>query len=310
VDLDLIVLVQRMGRRTQQLELHRDQLRGPPRSLRNQLIASMELVFGDAREVDGDPFAGFNPLSLLTVDMEPPDSDSPLTGEDEDLGADLERAPQRGTSDHRPGTGQREHPINRLSERTVLDLVRRCIPGLLKKDGSQNAHAVTRVGRHRNNWCITVPRWSQELPNLLDRQVSQILLHQIDLGHGHDNTGYAHKSYHLEMLACLRHQALVRRDHQQRSIDTRGPRHHCVDQSLVPRDIDEMELQLVLGKLGESQIDGDPPFSLLGQSIAIGARECLYQGGLAMIDVTGCSEYDVAHGLIVPPPTRALGIEH
>ena len=103
------------------------------------------------------------------------------------------------------------------------------------------------------------------------------------------------------MLPRLRHHPLVRGHHQQRPIDPRRAGDHRVDEALVPRHVDERELELALGvgKRREAEHQRDAATLLLGQAVAVHAGERLDERGLAVVDVTGSPEDDGAHAPIL-----------
>ncbi len=104
------------------------------------------------------------------------------------------------------------------------------------------------------------------------------------------------------MLAGLRHHALVGRHDEQCPINPGRPGDHGVDQPLVPGDVHEVELEVGLGQLREAEVDGDPPLALLREPVTVGAGEGLDERGLAVVDVTGGAEDDMAHDGMVRAP--------
>jgi len=101
------------------------------------------------------------------------------------------------------------------------------------------------------------------------------------------------------VLAGLRHHTLVRGNHEQGEIDPRRSSDHRVDKPLVSRHVDKVELNVVVGKLGKTEFDGDAAFAFFGQTITIGACKRLHQGRLAVVDVSRSSPHNVPHGLMV-----------
>ncbi len=139
----------------------------------------------------------------------------------------------------------------------------------------------------------------------LPGELAELLVDGIGLGDGHDDPGHPHQADDLKVLAGLRHHALVGRHHQERPIDAGRAGNHGVDQPLMPGDVHEVQLEVILAQLGEAEVDGDPPFPFLREPVTVGAGECLDQGGLAVIDVTGGAEDDVTHDGMVRAPAAA-----
>ena len=103
------------------------------------------------------------------------------------------------------------------------------------------------------------------------------------------------------MFPRLRHHALVRGHDEQRPIYRRRAGDHRVDEALVPRHIDERELELTLGvgKRREPEHQRDAATLLFGQAVAVHAGECPDERGLAVIDMPGSPEDDGAHASIL-----------
>ena len=90
--------------------------------------------------------------------------------------------------------------------------------------------------------------------------------------------------------------------HEKGEVDSGGARNHCMDQALVTGYVNKMKLHIRIGELGESEIDGNPAVFLLGQPVAIGARESFHKSRFAMIDMPCSSPDDVLHPLMVHGP--------
>ena len=87
------------------------------------------------------------------------------------------------------------------------------------------------------------------------------------------------------MLAGLRHHAFVRRYYQQHEIDAARTGEHVFYKPLVPRHIDKADPLPAQMKLRKTQINRDPAFFLLGQTVGVGAGQGLDQRRFAVIDV-------------------------
>ena len=98
------------------------------------------------------------------------------------------------------------------------------------------------------------------------------------------------------MLAGLRHDSLVGGNYEQCKIDPGGAGDHRMDQPFVAGHIHKVELDLVIGKLGKTEVDGDPSFAFLRQTITIGPGERLDESGFPVIDMTRSAPNDVSHG--------------
>ena len=103
----------------------------------------------------------------------------------------------------------------------------------------------------------------------------------------------------LQMLAGLRHHAVVRRDHQQHDVDAGGAGQHVVHEALVARHVDETEhLAIRQRRIGVTEVDGDAARLLFLEAIGIHAGERLDERRLAVIDVASGAD---DHGYRIPP---------
>ena len=98
------------------------------------------------------------------------------------------------------------------------------------------------------------------------------------------------------MLAGLGHDPLVGGDDQHGDVDAARTGKHVLYELLVARHVDYAgryaSRQL---KVGEAQLDGYAALLLFGKAVGINARKGLYKAGLAVVDVTGRSDYNVVH---------------
>ena len=61
--------------------------------------------------------------------------------------------------------------------------------------------------------------------------------------------------------------------------------------------VDEGDIDIAQIERGEAEVDRDPALLFGGQSIGVDAGQGADQGGLAVIDVAGRSEYEVHYWL-------------
>ena len=101
------------------------------------------------------------------------------------------------------------------------------------------------------------------------------------------------------MLACLRHHAFISSDHEREQIDAMCSSEHVLNETLVTRNVDEADAQIIQLEIGKAEIDRDAPTFFFGKSIGIDARQGAHESALAVIDVTGGADYQRMrnHGL-------------
>ncbi|MEX2197753.1 MAG: hypothetical protein WD886_03015 [Burkholderiales bacterium] len=105
--------------------------------------------------------------------------------------------------------------------------------------------------------------------------------HAIDLAQDGEQPRRAEMLEDRQVLARLRHRAVVGRDHEKREIDARHARRHIAHEALVPRHVDEGDRSQV----GEAEVNGHPAALLLRQPVGVDAGERAYERGLAVVDV-------------------------
>ena len=134
-------------------------------------------------------------------------------------------------------------------------------------------------------------------------QAAHIFLHQsaplsvddIALGQSDDAGGNLEKREYVEVLTRLRHHAFVRRDDEQRHINSACTREHSPDEAFVPWHIHDTDRpDAVDVQRGESKINRDPAPLFLRKPVGIDSSERSDERSLSMIDVTGGSEYHAA----------------
>ncbi len=95
------------------------------------------------------------------------------------------------------------------------------------------------------------------------------------------------QAQHRQMLARLRHHAIVGRDQQQRMVDTRSAGEHRMHKSFVTRDIDEADAFIEPGHIEKriAQLDADATLFFFRQAVRVDTGQGTHERGLAVIDV-------------------------
>ena len=218
--------------------------------------------------------------------------------------ADRDRAGQHGAGHDRAGAGKRERAIDREAEAAVAP---RALPMLARgreQALAQRVDALAGDGRDRQDLGAgeagagAARARSRPRPRRAASGVDEIGLGQRD-----DAALDAEQVDDREMLARLRHDAVVGGDHQQHEIDAGRAGQHVVHELLVPRHVDEAEHRAVRRRqVGEAEIDRDAARLLLLQAVGIDAGERAHQRGLAVVDVAGGAD---DHGMA--PPRSSAG---
>jgi hypothetical protein len=137
----------------------------------------------------------------------------------------------------------------------------------------------------------------EKIADLGLRRLQELGIDEVTLGEGDEPAADLEEAADVQVLARLRHDALVRRDDEQHRVDPRGAGHHPAHEPLVTGHVHHPGRDAA-GKrqVRESEIDGDPARLLLGEAVGVDARERAHQGSLPVIDVSGGPENDGAHG--------------
>ena len=96
------------------------------------------------------------------------------------------------------------------------------------------------------------------------------------------------------MLAGLGHHRVVGRDDQHRQVEPRRAGQHVADEPLVAGDVDQGQAVGAQVERGEAQVDRDPALLLGRQTVGVDAGQGADQGRLAVVDVPGRSQHQVA----------------
>ena len=98
----------------------------------------------------------------------------------------------------------------------------------------------------------------QLLAHLFAHQVQPVwIIHEVGFGEGHDAARHLQQVQNGEVLARLRHHALVGGHHQQCHVDAADARQHVLDEILVAGHIDDADLCAAgQGQPGKAQVDG------------------------------------------------------
>src|SRR6476661_2981295 len=102
----------------------------------------------------------------------------------------------------------------------------------------------------------------------------------------------------MQVLDSLRHDSVVRCDHEQRKIDAADSRKHVAYEALVSWHVDKSyELAAGHRKVGKTEIDRNAAGFFFGQAIRVDAGQCFHEQRFAVVDMAcGCND----HWLSVP----------
>src|ERR1700751_6063431 len=99
------------------------------------------------------------------------------------------------------------------------------------------------------------------------------------------------------MLARLRFDGFVGRDHNQHQVYPRSARQHVFHEALMPGHVHESEAHAALFEERESQINCDSAALLFFQPVRMSASPRLDERRFSMIDGPGGADDDALHGI-------------
>ena len=164
--------------------------------------------------------------------------------------------------------------------------------------GAQRRDALAGDGSDRKERGLGQRRAGQQVGNFSLCLRQAFGRYRIDLGQGHRALADAEQFDDVQVLAGLRHGAIVGGDDEQRKVDAGGTGQHVVDQLLVAGHVDEAERTARRERgVGVAEIERDATRLLFLQSVAVDTGEGFDQGGLAVVDVAGGAD---DHGVRLP----------
>ena len=189
-------------------------------------------------------------------------------------------AAHRGAGHDQARAGDREAAVHREAEITAGLPPARLVRGLLH-EMKQRGDPFIRHRRHRKNRAAGEARRRQQRADFGAHLVDARARHAVDLGERDRPARYAEEVEDREVLAGLRHRAVVGGDDEEHEIDARDAGKHVVNEALVAGDIDEAERV----EVREAEVDGQAAALLLGQPIGVDAGERPDEARLAVIHV-------------------------
>lgn len=130
----------------------------------------------------------------------------------------------------------------------------------------------------------------EQLVDLESGQLEHFLIHQVRFRERDHTRGYRQESTDLQMFFGLWLDSFVGGYDEEHDTNTSQTSEGVVHEALVPGDIDEAHLQILRFEMCKPEIDGDPSPFFFFPAVAIDTGKRLDQGGLPVVDVSGCSD--------------------
>jgi hypothetical protein len=222
------------------------------------------------------------------VALEAAHARAPVVGQERHRIAHAQRAADQRAGDDRPEAANLEAAVH-LG--VAAGPARRARVGggrELGERGAQRVEPAPGRRRHAHDRRARERVRASSADHLLLGELRHVLGGRVDLGERHDRARDAEQLADRDVLARLRHHALVGRHHEQQQVDARGARDHRAHEPLVAGHVDHAEPRAV-GQVErrEAELDRDAARLLLGQPVGVDAGQRSDERGLAVIDVAG-----------------------
>ena len=244
-----------------------------------------------AGEVERQALAGAALLRLAVLRMQAAHAHLQAARRDHQPVARRDRARHRGAGHHRADAGEREAAVD--GEAEVAALARAWqVGGEPGEALAERLDALAGDRGHRHQLGAGQPAAGEHGAHLGLGLGEAPGPDQVALGQRHHAARQAEQVDDRQVLARLRHRAVVGGDDEQHRVDAGGAGEHVAHQPLVAGNVDEAEHAAALQRLvGEAEVDGDAARLLFLQAVGVDAGERLHQRGLPVVDVT-CSADD------------------
>ena len=251
-------------------------------------VAAVERVPGNAvaAEVEGAAVPGTAALGLAVLGVQAAHANGQAGRAGDEVVAGGDAPGQHGAGDDGAGTLEREAAVDREAERGGGGLRHALERGELEP-GAQVVDAGAGGGGDGDDLGALEAGAEQRIRDLVAGGDETVGLHEVDLGERDEATGQAEQVEDRQVLAGLRHRAVVGGDDEERQVDAAGACQHVVDQPLVAGDVDEADHAVGRRHVGEAEVDGDAARLLFLEPVGVDAGEGADERGLAVVDVTG-----------------------
>jgi hypothetical protein len=291
VDEDLGPPLERAGGGGQVAQLDVEDVRGgDPAGMREQ-VAAREVLHGDAAEVERGAVAGERARGGGAVDLDPAHARGGPAREHGELVTERDAAAEDRPGDDRAEALHREHAIDRQPEHASVRAGRQ--RGDLGGDrGAEVVQAGAGPRRDRHERRIAEERAGDHRPDVRGDHREPLVVDEVALRQRDEPAPHAEQLADVEVLAGLRHHALVRGDHEADQIEPGRAGDHRLHEPLVAGDVDDGDPLAAEVHAREAELGRDPARLLDGEPVGVDAGERADERRLAVIDVAGGAEDD------------------
>ena len=212
---------------------------GAESALARECLAARQIGDFHTLQVDRAARAGCDLIGELAVALQSADASRQAARMDFDRLADLERAAHERPRHHTAESPHGEYPVDRKAWRAGARRAGAALGQGFAQGVSQRVDPLTADRGHGDHLDVRERGRAEQVADLLGRQLADVVIRDVDLRQRHDAAVDPQQITDGDVLARLRHHALVGGDHQENQVDARGARDHGANQPLVARYIDD-----------------------------------------------------------------------
>jgi hypothetical protein len=247
----------------------------------------VSLVARDTGQADSRPTARLTPIHRGAVDLDRSHAADSTAGQQRHFVSDPNSAGPGGSRNHRAHAGEGERPVHGEPEQ-VARRARHYAASVVRDQPAQLLHARAGACGDGHGWAKRDRRPGQPFGQLRGDQLQPVAVHQVDLAQHRNAVRHTEMLQDREVLECLRHDALVRRDDQEGEVHARRAGHHGAHEVFVARHVHEAgDPAAAQIQRSEVQVDGDPAPPLLRKAVHGPPGKGRHQRRLPVVDVPG-----------------------
>jgi len=288
-------------RRGKHAQLHVEERRAFERLRRADDVAARDLAVVHVREVDRRAVPGRRFRRGTVIDLQPAHAARAAARLDLHAVADAQTARRGHARDDRAESGRGEHAQDRHAEDALRVAARRRADEP-REFRAQRVETFAGHRRDRHERRALEERAADEVRDVGLHEREHLFVRGVDLRQRDAADRKSEKRHDLEVLARLRHHAVVRGDDEQHDVHARRGRDHVADELLVAGHVDDADFQTSLEhQLRVPDVDRQSARLLFRETIdvlgvAVTAGERAQQRRLAVIDVARGADRHGKHG--------------
>jgi hypothetical protein len=247
-------------------------------------VASDDVLDRDPGQVDRGALAGDRLVGGAAVDLDAAGARRQPARQHDDVVAGVDPPAPHRAGDDRAEALDREHAVDRQAQHAG-GVARRDRARRGRERRAQRVEPGAGARRHRHDRRVGEERAGEVGAGLVAREREPLVVDRVGLGQRHDPGAHAEQLADVEVLAGLRHHALVRRDHQAHQVEAARAGDHRADEPLVAGHVDHRGAPAVELEVREPQLGGDPALLLHRQAVRVDPGQRQHERRLAVVDV-------------------------